>query len=71
MRGKDGIVLRTLIREFVKEYSTRAGSHPDESYHDELLDDPAYKADSVYVPHDIKKKIDKWASDMGLSSKKK
>lgn len=71
MQTKDGIVLRTLIREFVKEYSARAGSRPEESYHEELLDDPAYKADSVYVPNDIKKKIDKWASDMGLSTKKK
>lgn len=71
MQKKDGVALRTLIREFVKEYAARAGSHPEESYHDELLDDPAYKADSVYVPHDIKKKIDKWARDMGLSTKKK
>jgi len=62
--------LRFLIREFVKEYSSRAGSHPEESYHEDLLNDPAYKADSVYVPNDIKDKIDKWAGDMGLKSKK-
>jgi hypothetical protein len=62
--------LRFLIREFVKEYSSRAGSHPEESYHEDLLNDPAYKADSVYVPKDIKDKIDKWAGDMGLKSKK-
>jgi len=60
-----------LIREFVKEFSSRAGSHPEESYHEDLLNDPAYKADSVYVPKDIKDKIDKWADDMGLKSKKK
>ena len=73
MHQKDVSSLRTLIREFVKEYSERVkgGSHPEESYHEELLDDPAYKADSVYVPGDIKKKINKWASDMGLSSKKR
>ena len=71
MQGKDGIALRTLIREFVKEYATRGGSHPEESYHEELLDDPAYKAGSVYVPDDIKKKINKWAKDMGLSTSKK
>lgn len=71
MQGKDGIALRTLIREFVKEYTTRGGSHPEESYHEELLDDPAYKAGSVYVPDDIKKKINKWAKDMGLSTSKK
>lgn len=63
--------LRTLIKEFVKEYASRAGSHPEEAYHDELLDDPSYKADSVYVPQDIKKKINKWAKDMGLSTKRK
>ena len=62
--------LRVLIREFVKEYSSRSGSHPEESYHEDLLNDPAYKADSVYVPKDIKDKIDKWADDMGLKSKK-
>jgi len=71
MRGKEVKAFRQLLREFVKEYSTRAGSHPEESYHDDLLDDPAYKADSIYVPRDIKKKINKWANDMGLSSKKK
>lgn len=62
--------LRFLIREFVKEYSSHAGSHPEESYHEDLLNDPAYKADSVYVPDDIKNKIDKWAEDMGLKSKR-
>jgi hypothetical protein len=71
MQKKDGAALRTLIREFVKEYASRAGSRPEEAYHDELLDDPAYRADSVYVPRDIKKKINKWAADMGLSTKKK
>ena len=73
MYQKDVSSLRMLIREFVKEYSERVkgGSHPEENYHEELLDDPAYKAGSVYVPDDIKKKINKWASDMGLSTKKK
>lgn len=66
---EERLVFKQLLKEFVKEYSTRAGSHPEESYHDELLDDPAYKADSVYVPNDIKKKIKKWATDMGLSTK--
>ena len=63
--------LRILIREFVKEHSSLAGSYPEESYHDNLLDDPAYKSDSVYVPRDIKNKIDKWAEDMGLKSKQR
>lgn len=68
---EERLILKQLLKEFVKEYSSRAGSHPEESYHDELLDDPAYKADSVYVPNDIKKKIKKWATDMGLSTKKR
>jgi hypothetical protein len=68
---KDTKVIKQLLKEFIKEYSSRAGSHPEEAYHDELLDDPAYSTDSVYVPHDIKKKIGKWARDMGLSTTKK
>lgn len=63
--------LKTLIRELVKEHSSFSGSHPEESYHDNLLDDPAYKSDSVYVPRDIKSKIDKWAENMGLKSKRR
>ena len=61
----------SLLKEFVKAYSSRAGSYPEESYHNDLLDDPAYNADSVYVPNDIKEKINKWAADMGLWKKKK
>ena len=71
MSMKEEKVIIELIREFVKEYSNRAGSHPEESYHDELLNDPAYKAGSVYVPDEIKKKIQKWAEDMGLSTKRR
>jgi hypothetical protein len=44
----------------------RAGSHPEENYTGELLDDPSYKEKSVYVPDDIKQTINKWAKDMGL-----
>ena len=71
MANKEFNTIKQLLQEFVKEYSTRAGSHPEESYHEELLNDPAYNADSVYVPRDIKKKISKWARDMGLSTAKK
>lgn len=71
MSTKEVKAFRQLLKEFVKEYSARAGSHPEEAYHEELLDDPAYKAGSVYVPDDIKKKINKWAKDMGLSTTKK
>jgi hypothetical protein len=62
--------LRALIKEFVKAFSEKSGSQPEESYHEDLLNDPAYKSNSVYVPHDIKKKINKWAEDMGLKTKK-
>jgi hypothetical protein len=68
--------LRRLIREAVTEAKKKyhfggAGSQPEESYDMELLDDPDYKSKSVYVPDDIKGKIDKWAKDMGLSTSKK
>lgn len=71
MSSKDTDTIK-LLKEFVKEFSSRIkhGSEQEESYHDELLDDPAYHAGSVYVPNDIKKKINKWAKDMGLSTKK-
>lgn len=62
--------LREIIREAVKK-RIRGGSHQDESYDEELLDDPAFDAASVYVPDDIKVKIRKWARDMGLSTSKK
>ena len=55
--------LRQIIRESIK-----GGSHPDESYDKELMDDPAFEKDSVYVPNWAKKKIRKWAKDMKLSS---
>lgn len=41
---------------------------PEESYSIELLDDPAFEKDSVYVPNWAKKKIKKWAKDMKLSN---
>lgn len=63
-------ILRSIIREELKKH-TWAGSQPEESYDEELLDDEAYEASSVYVPDDIKKKINKWAKDMGLSTSKK
>ena len=70
MANEEFDTIKQLLREFVKEYATKVGSFPEENYHEELLDDPAFAADSVYVPHDIKKKIKKWASDMGLSTSK-
>lgn len=55
--------LRLLIRE------TLAGSHPDETYDEELLDDDSFKKPSVYVPDWAKDRIRAWARDMKLSSK--
>lgn len=51
---------RQLIREAL------AGSHPDESYDEELFDDPAFNEKSVYVPDFAKEKMKKWARDMKL-----
>lgn len=56
--------LRALIREAIA-----SGSHPDEMYTRELMNDPAFLEDSVYVPAHVKLKLRRWARDMGLSSK--
>lgn len=55
------------LREIVRK--TLRGSQPEESYDKDLMDDPAFKKDSVYVPSWAKKKIKAWARDMKLSSK--
>lgn len=55
--------LRQVIREVL------AGSQPEESYSEELLDDPGFKKKSVFVRDDAKEKIKSWAKDMKLSSK--
>jgi hypothetical protein len=47
-----------------------AGSQPEEKYDAHLLNDPSYEKKSVYVPDDIKKKINSWTEDMGLTPKK-
>lgn len=69
--NREESLLRKLILEFIKAHDVKTGSHPEESYDKELLDDSAFNAGSVYVPDDIKKKIKKWAKDMGLSTSKK
>lgn len=73
MNLKEEIVLRKLIKELIKnqEKKVKGGSHPEESYDKELLDDDGFKSPSVYVPDDIKDKIKKWAKDMGLSKGEK
>jgi hypothetical protein len=65
-------ILRKIIREEIsrsKKYQF-GGSYPEEDYEVELLHDPDYESPSVYVPNDVKKKINKWAEHMGLKSKK-
>lgn len=71
MNKSEEKALRGLIREFVEAYVVRGGSQPEEQYDEELLDDEAFEAGSVYVPDTVKKKIKKWAKDMGLSTSKK
>ncbi len=55
------------LREAIRR--SLAGSQPDETYTEELLDDPGFKEKSVYVRDDAKKKIKAWAKDMKLSTK--
>jgi hypothetical protein len=55
--------LRQIIRE------SFAGSQPEETYTEELLDDPGFKGKSVFVRDSAKKKIKAWAKDMKLSTK--
>lgn len=65
--------LRKLIREILEQENKKnhwGGSIPDENYEEELLNDPSYKEKSVYVPDDVKQKINKWAKKMGLVKNK-
>lgn len=62
--------LRQLVRESV--HDCWGGSHPTETYDQELTeDDEAYQKHSVMVPDDVKASINKWAKAMGLSGRKK
>lgn len=53
--------LREVIRREL------AGSQPDETYTQHLLDDPAFKEKSMLVGDDIKEKILAWAKSMKLT----
>lgn len=57
--------LRKLINENL------SGSHPEQAYDGNLVDDPAFEKQSVLVPDDIKQSIKSWLKTMGLSSRKK
>lgn len=70
--------MSSTLRKFIAEVLTEerkkyhfGGSHPEEDYDTELLDDPKYSEPSVLVPNDIKKTISKWAKQMGLHTKGK
>ena len=54
-----------LLSEEKKKYHF-GGSHPEEDYDTELLDDEHYNQPSVLVPDDIKTAVGKWAKQMGL-----
>jgi len=56
--------LRKIIREEMQK-----DPHRNKPYTKELLDDPFFKEDSIYVPDDIKEKIVSWAKDIKMSSK--
>lgn len=57
-------LIRALVREEVDNaLREKKRSQP---YEEDLLDVPSFKERSVFVPHDIKKSIKKWAKDMRL-----
>ena len=41
----------------------------EEVYTHDIVDDPAFNQDSVFVPNDVKKQIKKYLSTMGLSKR--
>ncbi len=61
--------LRTLIHEAFKD--CWGGSRPEETYDQTLDEDEAYKKNSVLVPDDIKKSINSWMGQMGLTRPRK
>jgi len=66
--------LKKFIKEVLLEEKKKyhfGGSHPEEDYDTELLDDPKYNEPSVLVPDDIKGKINNWAKQMGLHTARK
>lgn len=72
MCQKNKLTYQILIREFVKSYLIKSINDPDlqsKENNNELLNDPAYQTDSIYVPNNTKKKINKWARSMGLLTK--
>lgn len=58
--------LRSFINEAIKG-DCWGGSHPSETYDQELDEDDALKKHSVIVPDDVKKSISSWMNKMGLA----
>ncbi len=56
--------LRGLVKEAIDCWG---GSRPEETYEQTLDEDEAYKKRSVLVPDDIKKSINSWMKQMGLT----
>ena len=56
--------LRRLVREAVDCWG---GTRPEETYHEVLVDEPAFAEHSVMVPDDIKRALRVWMRLMGLS----
>lgn len=62
--------LRRAIREAC-EGDCFGGSCPEETYDEELAEDDAWKAKSALVPDDVKRSINGWMKQMGLSGRRK
>lgn len=60
--------VRDAVRSAILEIEQHRGKT---GFDTELADDPAFQADSVYVPDHIKDKISRFMSDMGLSKRHK
>lgn len=65
VKTSSDIRLKKLLKQLVKE-TVLAGSQPDESYKNRMIDDPAFNKKSVYVADDIKDVIKKWLKAMKL-----
>jgi hypothetical protein len=60
-------LVRALVIEVVESLDDK--KKRAKPYDDDLLVDPSFEKKSVYVPHDIKKSIKKWARDMKLDGR--
>jgi hypothetical protein len=63
--------LRRIIREVAAADDCWGGSRPEETYDEELVEDDAWKKQSVMSPDDVKHSINAWMGKMGLSGRRK